>query len=592
MPRRVVFLIALISLVILGAAAAPWTLTGSGLSSSVTEHLRNRYGLDFKVEGRSTLALLPIPRVKFENVALSFPDQAARADGGTLRGELRLLPLLFGRIELAEVALNDTKITASYRKLRSLDWPGILKDRAEEPYARRLIVVASSLQWTDVKDGTLDKIHAVVSWAGPGEPLHAVGSALWRDERIALEQASFQPEALASNRLSPVTLTISAPSGSIALTGEAQLGDDPRITGESLIKATSVRDFTRWSGVDLPFGSLIQAMSIKGDVSLNRRRLSWPSVAVSLGADQLEGTMSVRFDVERPLIAGTLAADSLNLSDFFSPLVQARNASGAWSEDAIDLARTTGNDLDLRLSAATASLGRLQLDDMAANVLVRPGRIEASIGRAVFHEGTLKGRLSLATLDGSADFKGQGTFDGVDLHAFLNAIGERRWITGRAQGQFLLEGKGRSPADVIRQAHGRSSVTVKEGELVGIALNDAIRRVEKRPLLASLNWKGGRTSFDQAQAQLTLKDGIGEIAEGRLSAPALLTSLHGQVSLVDRTLRLKADVSPLAPNTSPSPVIVFDVSGGWDSVVITPDARALIERSGAAKPLFGPQLLP
>jgi AsmA protein len=37
---------------------------------------------------------------------------------------------------------------------------------------------------------------------------------------------------------------------------------------------------------------------------------------------------------------------------------------------------------------------------------------------------------------------------------------------------------------------------------------------------------------------------------------------------------------------------VFDVSGAWDNVTVTPDARSLIERSGAAKPLFGPERLP
>ena len=68
------------------------------------------------------------------------------------------------------------------------------------------------------------------------------------------------------------------------------------MTGESLIQATSLRNFTRWSGIRLPFGPQIRALSIQGDVSMNRRRLSWPSVAVSLGEDKLEGTMAVRLD--------------------------------------------------------------------------------------------------------------------------------------------------------------------------------------------------------------------------------------------------------------------------------------------------------
>jgi AsmA protein len=107
MSRRVVFLIALISLAVLGTAASPWTLPGGGLSAELKEHVRSRYGLDMTVRGRSTFAVLPIPRVKFEDVVLEFPDGALKAEGGTLRGELRILPLLFGRIDLSDFDLTE-----------------------------------------------------------------------------------------------------------------------------------------------------------------------------------------------------------------------------------------------------------------------------------------------------------------------------------------------------------------------------------------------------------------------------------------------------------------------------------------------------
>jgi AsmA protein len=586
MSRRVVFLIAFLSLVVLGTAAAPWTLTGGGLSHALAEHMKDRYGLDLTVEGRSTFAVLPIPRVKFENVTLRFPHEALKAEGGTLRGELRLLPLVFGRVELSDFDLSESRITGSFHTLRSLKWDQILKNQHEATHARRLIVNNSSIRWTDLNDANLDQVSLVIRWADLDGPMSIAGSALWHDETVAIEQASIYPDLLASNRLSPLSLTLSAPSGRLTVTGKAQLGTDPRITGEGTIQANSVRSFTRWSGVGLPFGSLIEALSITGDFSMDRRRLSWPSVAVTLGADKLEGTMAVRFEAERPLITGTLAAENLNLSDLFAPFGQARTSSGPWSEEVIDLTRVTGSDLDLRLSAATARLGRLQVDDMAASVLVRPGRVEASIGRADFHEGTLKGRLSLTTLNSITEFKSQGSFNGVEIAPFLSAIGQPRWISGRAQGQFALEGSGPNPVEVVRQAQGRSSVTVTDGELIGIALNDALRRVEKRPLLASLNWKGGRTPFNRAQAQVTIRGGVGEVTEGHLTSTALEANLHGQVLLADRSLDLKADISSTGSPSDQSPALEFDVSGGWDSIVVKPDVRSLIERSGAAKPLL------
>jgi AsmA protein len=592
MSRRVVLLIALISLAILGTAASPWTLPGGGLSAELTRHVKDKYGLDLVVRGRSTFAVLPIPRVKFENVTLQFPDHALQAEGGTLRGELRLLPLLFGRIELSDFDLTETRITGSFQALQSVKWTEILKNRSSETYARRLIVSKSTLRWTDLKQSNLDQLNLVIRWADAAEPMTMTGSALWQDEMVSLERASVFPDLLVSDRISPFALTLSTHSARIAAEGEAQLGETPRITGESTVQAKSVRDFTRWSGVELPFGSLLQALSIEGDFSMDRRRLSWPAVSVVLGDDKLEGTMGVRFDTDRPVVTGTLAAETLNLSDLFAPFSQARTSSGSWSEETIDLTRTTGTDLDLRLSAASASLGRLSLDDMAASVLVQPGRIEASIGRAGFQDGSLKGRLSLVRQNGQVEFKSQGTFAGVKIAPFLAAIGEPRWITGRADGQFSFEGLGKNPADVVRQAQGRSSVEITDGEIVGIALDDALRRVEKRPLLASLNWKGGRTPFDKAQAQVVVKNGVGEIAEAHLRGPAVQAGLQGQVLLVERTLSMTANISPADAPADQSPALVFNVMGDWDNVAVSPQVRSLIERSGAAKPLFPAERFP
>jgi len=584
MSRRVISLIALVALALIGAAAAPWTLRENGLSSSLSDHMKERYGLDLTVNGRSTFAVLPIPRVKFEDVTIRFPDQALEAQGGTLRGEIRILPLLFGRIELSDFDLSDSRITASAQALKAVNWADAFKSRSRTLHARRLILNRTSIRWADLKDADLEIAELVIRWAGENDPLTAYGNALWRGERVILTEATVHPDRLASGDISPLRLTIAAPAARLSMQGEAQLGPNPSLTGEGSIEARSVRDFTRWSGMKLPFAPLIRAFAVKGDFSMDRRRLSWPSASVKLGNDKLEGTMAVRFDAERPVITGTLAAEDLDLTDLFVPFAQARTSSGSWSEETLDLAHVTGSDLDLRLSAASARLGKLRVEDMAASVLVRPGEIEASIGRAGFHDGSLKGRLSLASVNGATEFKSQGTFSGVEIAPFLSSMGEPRWIRGRAQGQFAFEGKGKNPVEVVRRAQGHSTITIRKGELIGIALGDALKRVEKHPLLASLNWKGGRTPFDEAQAQIVVRNGVGEVTEGRLTSEELTAQLKGEVLMVDRMLSLKAEVS--SAGSQKTPAIAFDIDGGWDNISVMPDARSLIERSGAAKPLL------
>jgi AsmA protein len=597
MSRRVSLAFALLCFALLVAAIAPWTLSPGGFAAAVAQHLKEDYGLAFQVHGRSTIALLPMPRVKFHDVTIRSPDGAAVAEGGILRGQLELLPLLLGQAELSEVSLTDSRITvaAPPPALAESGLAAFLRAHGTNraaglPHVRRVRLVTSSIRFAGgsppVENATL-----TADWPDSDGPLQAAGTFMWNGESVEITRISLDPGALAAGKRSPFVVALDAPTVRLTVTGEVLSGPDLRLTGHSTVEAHSVRDLSRWTGIALPLGNLVQAASIEGDFTADRRRISWPSVLVTFGLDRLEGTLGMRFDGERPAVTGTLAAGRLNLSDLLAPFGQARTASGLWSGEEISLQPITGGDLDLRVSASDARIGGVSLGEMAASVMVRPGRIEAAIGRATLNGGILKGRMALAAIQsGGLDLKLQGTFAGVDLGAFLADAHRPRWITGTAQGQFAVEGTGTTPADIIRQSHGRTNVTVKEGELVGIALNDALRRMEKRPLLAFLDWRSGRTPFDEAHVHLNIGAGLGEITEGALTAPKLRANLQGRVSFIDRDLAVRAhvDTMPVEPNAAS--LVVLDVLGGWDAVSVVPDARSLIERSGAAKPLFGERL--
>jgi AsmA protein len=162
-------------------------------------------------------------------------------------------------------------------------------------------------------------------------------------------------------------------------------------------------------------------------------------------------------------------------------------------------------------------------------------------------------------------------------------------VAGSAQGQVSLDGAGDTPADIMRHLHGRANITVRQGEIIGVSLGDVMRRTERRPLSASFDWRGGRTPFEQAQLNLTVTDGIAEITEGGLTAASLRAVLQGRISFADRLVSLRANVEPTGAGASaPGPGMVFDIGGPWDDVAVTPDVRALIERSGAAQPLLTP----
>jgi AsmA protein len=337
--------------------------------------------------------------------------------------------------------------------------------------------------------------------------------------------------------------------------------------------------------------------------------VSFPAVQLTMGADKLDGALSGRLDGGRLSLTGTLAADRLNLAEAPAPFGPLQASGGTWSYEPLDLREAAGADLDLRLSAAAARLGPLRLDDLAANLLVRRGRVEISLGRATLNRGTVKGRLALAAGETAHDLKLQGSFDRLDIGALLADLGYTRWISGTAQGQVSIESAGESAADLFRRSNGRAAVTVRQGDLWGVAFAEALRRSERRPLSAPLEWKGGRTPFEQAQAVLNVHGGIADVVDAQLVGTAARAALQGLVSLPDRSLALRATVEGLSPagpsqspsqspsaspsqgpsqgpSQSPSPSLVFDIYGPWSDVSIVPDARTLIQRSGAGRNLL------
>ncbi|HEX8166974.1 MAG TPA: AsmA family protein [Beijerinckiaceae bacterium] len=604
MSRRRILGLALVALAALALAVAPWTVSTGRLTAAVARQLRSVYGLDLTVNGRATVAFLPVPRLKFEDISLGMPGSPPLVEAAQLRGDFRLWPLLIGQVELAELALNEAKVRLDGADGASL-WSPVWarqRDRIEgrrpaNRHIRRLIVTNSTVALSG-KDGgddaRLDVLSLVMNWPAADGSVDVTTAARWRGEAVQLSMAGLQPAALASGAKDRFAVEASTASTRLSIEAEASLAEGLRATGRTVFSTKSLRDLLHWTDVQIPFGGLVQGAALSGDFTVENGAVSFPAVQLTLGSDKLDGALSGRLDGGRLSLTGTLAADRLNLAETPAPFGPLQGSGGAWSYEPLDLRETAGADLDLRISAAAARLGPLRLDDLAANLLVRRGRVEISLGRATLNRGTVKGRLAFAAGQTAHDLKLLGSFDRIDIGALLADLGHTRWISGTAQGQVNLEAAGESAADLVRRSNGRGAITVRQGDLWGVAFADALRRSERRPLSAPLEWKGGRTPFEQAQAVLNVHGGIADVVDAQLVGTAARAALQGLVSLPDKSLALKATVEGLAPaspspspNPNPGPSLVFDIYGAWSDVSIVPDARTLIQRSGAARQLLG-----
>jgi AsmA protein len=366
---------------------------------------------------------------------------------------------------------------------------------------------------------------------------------------------------------------VSAPPAALVLAGDMSLRDDQRFSGRANFITRSLRDFTVWSGMGLPLSDLVGAFALDGEIRADRQGISWPAARLTLGNDRLDGALLWRGDGERGTITGTLAADRLDFTGFAASLARLRPSPGGWSAAPFNLPPQSGTDLDLRLSASSARIGAVRVDDLAANVSVKPGRYEASVNRATVNKGIIKGRALLTQAGDGIEVKAQSAFDRLDVAALLADLGLPRWASGSAQGQVAIEGSGDAPAEFVRTLQGRATATMRGGELLGLGLGDMLRRADARSEVA---WRGGRTPFEQASVNVTITDGVAEIADARLYASGMRAAMQGRSSILSQTLDAKASVETAAPVVGSA--MLFDITGPWNALSIAARAQALTQR--------------
>jgi AsmA protein len=178
-------------------------------------------------------------------------------------------------------------------------------------------------------------------------------------------------------------------------------------------------------------------------------------------------------------------------------------------------------------------------------------------------------------------------FADVDLDNCLGQVFGLHKVEGRGTLTVNLDGTGDSVLAVTHGLNGTATLNAGAGALTGINIEQLLRRLERRPLSGSGDFRSGRTPFDQLAINLKVSQGLVSIDEMRVVGPAVHLAVAGQASLPTRDLDLKGVATLISTASDDQFELPFVVQGPWDDPIMLPDAQSLIRRSGAAAPLLG-----
>lgn len=360
-----------------------------------------------------------------------------------------------------------------------------------------------------------------------------------------------QGERNASTQQSRLPLRLAIKSEHIDIGLDGRLVSTPTavwLEGPAHVSTQGARGFARWLGALWPRGSGLRDISIKGEMTARLDVVTFDKAVVRMDGNDGAGVLAIKVGGDRPVISGTLAYKSFDITPYLGmpEPAAARIDRVSWSSlaaDALTVPLGRNVDADLRLSADRVLVNRLDIGPAAATVALKDGRLLADLAG-----------FSVAGMEGGgqiiADFTAsvpkvtaRGKFDRVDLTYVAGLAGLSPMVQGRVHVRADLVGHGSTLQSVVDSASGRIALTSAEAGRIGVdfrRLGAAARQGDV------VGWSGGGAGrlvpYEALDLRLVLKDGSLAAEKAEIKDGDGVWAISGQVNLpaalVDARVRL------------------------------------------------------
>jgi AsmA protein len=549
-------LLAFVALVVLAVALLP----RDTLKARVGEQISAWTGRDVSLSGDPEIGFFPRLTVTLRDVRVAGPegmDDAEVLSVARLRGTIRVLPLVIGRVEIGGFAMERPVVRLVRDEAGARNWAfdagaaALQLAFAGDVPLGEFSIEEGTLLFEDRRVGTserLDGLHLAITWPSVRRPLAIEGAARWRGEASTFAARAETPFAFLSGDATPLDAQLDSAPLALAFSGEAENGALVRLAGRLSVSTPSLKNFAGWVGSPLAAAPL-GAARIAGEAVLHRRLLSVENAEVALDGNSGAGAVQIAVSGQTT-VAGTLAFPALDLTPYLAGLSAGLDGGANWRSVGLDTDWFGDLAADLRLSADAVTIGALAFERAAASVILRDRRLEIGVAEAVFAGGGLTGDLTIADGDSPGAFAATAHFrgDALDLAALAGDAGAR----GAADISADLAGEG-------------TDLGSAAASLTGTAALDATSGALPLPGLSALASSGtdGEIApdepapFESLSATLRAEGGKAAV-EGVLVSTDFAAEAHGTLDLADLRIDLKGGLTRAAPSPQTRP---FSVGG-------------------------------
>ena len=586
---------ALFGLALAAMIVSSWLINRDALRQAVEAQIRAVTGLDLTVNGSIDVSVFPGSYVSFHDVGLKggTEDQALRVD--VLTANLRLLPLLLQRFEIADVMMLRPRIHVKREAGGESNWTPFIQTiaRTMKPGAENQV----SFSEIRIQDGILtyedagnhaseklDDIDLSLAWPSISRSFAVTGQFDWRGERVdgAISVSDFAA-ALSGDR-SGLKARLASPPLKLAFDGTVANRTSALMEGTVTVDSPSLRTALQWTGQEPPGAGGFGRFALKARANVVGASIALTNVNVELDGNAAEGVMTYANNGRQTLQA-TLAADALDFTPYISTFRLLASGARDWNRQMFDLNALSATDLDMRLSAARVTVGPTRLGRTAFGANLRGGALALSVGEAQVYGGVARGSFGVARADTVADVKAQFQFLDVDLQACAGELFGINRLSGRGNLNVSVVALSLKKKGLIQSLDGTATLNGHDGAISGFNVEQLLKRLERRPLSGAGNFRSGSTPYNNLTVSVKFSEGVATTDDVKLENPSTRITLTGTASVPSREYDLKGTASLMA-NGASSFDLPFVVQGPWDDPLIFPEADSLIKRSTVTAPLL------
>ena len=586
---------ALLGIALVGLIAISLLLDRDALRRAVEDQVRAVTGLDLVINGAVDISVFPGSYVSFHDVRLKAGnDTVPVLTIDLMTANLRLLPLLAKRFEIADITMHSPSIRVVRAADGSSNWTPFLntlyqtvKPGADNPLSfSEIRIQDGTLIYTDDHNAeTLEDIDLSLAWPAISRSFAVTGEFDWRGERVDGSISVSDFVAALSGERSGLKARFASPAFKLAFDGNIAHRVSLMMDGTLTADSPSLRHALSWVGQAPPGVGGFGRFALKAKANLVGPSIALTNVNVELDGNAAEGVMTFTHSGRQALQA-TLAAGTLDFTPYISTVRLLASGARYWNRQLFDLEALSTTDLDMRLSAAKVTVGSSVLGRTALGANLRAGALSISVGEAQMYGGIVKGSFGIARADAIANIKAQLQFTDVDLQACASDLFGVKKLSGRGNLAMALEAAGSSPFGLAQSLEGTATLTGTNGAISGFNVEQLLKRLERRPLSGGGNFRSGSTPFNTMNMTLSFHGGIATAEEFKMNGPTTRLSMTGTASVPSREYDLKGVASLASTAGAPGFSLPFVVQGPWDDPLVFPDPESLIRRSPASAPLL------